>query len=1347
MWYVFFTAVVSFRRIVFGESILTNRLPPPLNLQLNWGHPLYLGKGPNALEVAVYRGGAAPTIAALRAVWKARLAGRATPLLTVILSAHEAALCGPAGDVAPAFKGLQQDRVERLCRAALAEPDRHSALRFLNSVIPETEAPISGVRNEGLFATHELRYGAQRSAPWAKAQVESGKITHLRDRALIEALGFKLEPHPGPVTILRAAETRTAVAVFLDRNESPDLPSARYAQLSPVSYALAKADDENLDWVVVSTGNVLRLHPVKTGVGTGRRGRAETFFEIHLDLVSPEDVGFLWLIFSGEALKRNGSVDSLLERSSRYAADLGTRLRERVYNDVVPDLAMGILEARKLKRPKPSDLAETYEMALVYLFRLLFVAYAEDKDLLPFRTNPLYRDRSLKAKAQEFAELRTAIPKFGDDSNYWQEIDQIFRAVERGNLAWGVPAYDGGLFSPDDPSGARLAGIALPDRVLAPVLMNLLTDHSPEGWGPVDFRSLGVREFGTIYEGVLENELALAEVDLTEKAGKGGERVYVPASSRDKIIVQHGRAYLHTASGARKSSGSYFTKHFAVEHLLDYSLEPALKSHLARLEALADASAAAQFFDFRVADIAMGSGHFLVAAVDRIERALTQFLARRPLPAVRAELDRLRGAASKALGGAADAVAIEDTQLLRRQIARRCLYGVDVNPMAVSLARLATWIHTFVPGLPLSFLNHNLACGNSLVGIGTLEEANSWMRETFGLFALKPDELRPAAEALTRLAALSDANAAELAEARSAFEAASKAAAPVAAFFDVLSAARLDTKCGEAIHQEADRWLKDLSVLPGSGPHARARKVLADVPPFHFPVAFPEVFLRPRPGFDVIVGNPPWEEATVEEDRFWTRFWPVLHSATAEQRKKRVEEFRREHPELVRLYDKELAEAELLRRILVSGQFPGMGTGDPDLYKAFYWRFWELLASNGNTGVVLPRSAMCAKGSTEFRQRAFREGCFVDLTWLLNNRSWVFEDVHPQYTIVLTSLAKKTPALDQTIPMRGPYRSLEAFEAGVGIAPLRFLVSEVMTWTDTCALPLLPSEDSGEVFLQLRKAPRLDASAPGTWKARPHRELDATNDKSLMKMIDERPGEGYWPVFKGESFDIWQPDTGQYYAWANSKKVVAVLQEKRKRSSRLERSPFYGFPESWSGDPATLPCFAPRIAFRDVSRATDTRTVRAALLPAEIFLTNKAPYFVFAAGDAKDQAYLLAILCSLPLDWYSRRFVEINLNFFILNPFPIPRPERTNPLWVRAVELGGRLAASDRRFNKWAKAVGVGCGALDEAERRLLIAELDAVVAHLYGLTERQLTVIFETFHEGWDCSEALAATRRYFAS
>jgi hypothetical protein len=146
-----------------------------------------------------------------------------------------------------------------------------------------------------------------------------------------------------------------------------------------------------------------------------------------------------------------------------------------------------------------------------------------------------------------------------------------------------------------------------------------------------------------------------------------------------------------------------------------------------------------------------------------------------------------------------------------------------------------------------------------------------------------------------------------------------------------------------------------------------------------------------------------------------------------------------------------------------------------------------------------------------------------------------------------------------------------------------------------------------------------------------------------------------------------------------------------------------------------------------------------------IFLVNTGPYFVWARGDERDQAYLLGVLSSLSLDWYARRFVEKHLNFHLCEAFPIPRVDRTHPLWKHAVELAGRLAAPDKRFSRWAKAVGVVCGKLKDDEKQDMIDELDAVVAHLYGLTEAQLRHIFETFHEGWEYKKQLEATLIHF--
>ncbi len=280
---------------------------------------LYLGKGPSAVEVVTFESSTRPTVAALRAAWKARLAGRATPLLVVTLYHSKAALCGPSGDQPPAYLDIELGRAQRICSTALEEPDRHAALRFLTAALPELEQQTSGLRNQGFFASHELTVGVPNRSDWKVATAKAKPLLGLRDRELLHALGFAVESLPGQALVLRAAESRVALAILLERNESPDVASVRFSNTSPISYALAKAEAENLEYVVVLAGPVIRLYPVKTGVGTGQRGRSETFVEIHLDLLPEELAAYLWLLFSATGLTKAGPVKEILDNSSRYA--------------------------------------------------------------------------------------------------------------------------------------------------------------------------------------------------------------------------------------------------------------------------------------------------------------------------------------------------------------------------------------------------------------------------------------------------------------------------------------------------------------------------------------------------------------------------------------------------------------------------------------------------------------------------------------------------------------------------------------------------------------------------------------------------------------------------------------------------------------------------------------------------------------------------------------------------------------------------------------------------------------------------------------------------------------------
>lgn len=1330
----------------------TEKVPTGLGQDL-----VFIGPSEHGLEVALAHSQRRPRVEDVRKLWKLRHGGRPSPVLVVVAhpdhGTERAMICGPVGENPPVVGGLELAQVERLCAAALAEPTRHVAVRFLVAMLDGLHAElIPGIRNMGMLATHELRVGVPQRPDWDKSSQSSKKLLLLRGRQLVEGLGFGVETLSTNSSVLTIDGAKRVVAVFLDEGEGFEDPGTRFSGGSPVSHALALADRENLPWVVLTRGHQIRLYSARVGTGVGHRGPEQTFVELNLALLPEEAAGYLALLFAPGALTDGGTLEQILEASADHAAELGKRLRERVYFRAVPTLAKAV--AARMGDPSKlgeDDLQAAYEQTLVILFRLLFVAYAEDKDLLPYRTNGRYQRYALKTLARDLADQRRSgagdIEFDPNATDLWEQVRSLWRAVDKGNRDWGVPAYDGGLFStePDiNEAGAALANISLTNAEIGPALFALLVNEGEdEASGPVDFRSLSVREFGTIYEGLLESRLSIAPSDLTVDA-RGN---YLPATRKaDNVEVTRGEVYFHNRSGARKSSGSYFTKPFAVEHLLDHALELALDDHIARLAELYErgdeAAVTDAFFDFRCVDLAMGSGHFLVAAVDRIEARLSAFLALHPVAPITAELQRLRSAALRALGDLADGVEIEPASLLRRQATRRCVYGVDLNSIAVELARLALWIHTFVPGLPLSFLDHNLVEGNSLTGIATLDEALEVLdpaRDASKGGSLIGDRirdfLRRAETALRRMARITEATAAEVEAAREAGDEAARAVEPARQLFNLTVAARLgEIDPPVEISEEAVTGHADLQ---------RAETLCDELQTLHFPVVFPEVFLRERPGFDCILGNPPWQEATVEELNFWALRFPGLKSMTAAKQKLEIRRLRRARPDLVEEYERELDDNEALRRVLLAGPYPGMGLGDPDLYEAFCWRFWHLAREGGAIGVVLPRSALSASGSAQWREAILDGGAFGDVTMLLNTGGWVFDDAEHRYTMALVSV-RKGQEFAGSICLTGPFPNYAGYLAAIRrLSKAEFSADDLRSWSSGASFPTLPSARSLEVFLKLRRHPRLDADGYG-WRARPMREFDATNDKRHFEFGLEDT-DGHWPVYKGASFNVWQPDTGTYYAWADPDHVTQVIQQKRIRQQRQARSAFSEFDADYIADPDTLPCWYPRVAFRDIARATDTGTVIAALVPPEIVMTNKAPYLLWPEGDERDEAYLLGVLCSIPLDWYARRVVEISLNFHIFNGFPVPRPKRDDPLRRRIEKIAGRLAAVDERYEAWAEEIGVPIGSVDDDEALDLIAELDATVARLYGLGESDVRHVFETFHAGWEYSGRLERVMEHY--
>lgn len=674
------------------------------------------------------------------------------------------------------------------------------------------------------------------------------------------------------------------------------------------------------------------------------------------------------------------------------------------------------------------------------------------------------------------------------------------------------------------------------------------------------------------------------------------------------------------------------------------------------------------------------------------------------------------------------------------------MYGVDLNEIAVELARLSLWIHTFVPGLPLSFLDHNLVVGNSLTGIGTIDEAGDYLAAQAGGSRAKhgqssvfetqiADWLERAKEPLIRLGRASDATSTELKEVRTAAEEARQRADPVRKLFDLVCAMRR----GEA--EPLMMGLSTSEVERHDGLQA-AERAAAELASLHFPVAFPEVFLRERSGFDCLIGNPPWEKAVVKADSFWAVRFPGLNAASVTRQNALIGQYRQEYPELDAEYRREIDRVERIKQALISGGYPEISRGDVDLYKAFAWRFVRLCAAGGRIGVVMPRSLLSAAGSAEWREEVLTDFTFEDVTILLNNRAWVFPEVHAQFAIALVVLAHARQ-LSPTVAFRGPYASYSDYRRGIEQAPVQFDAAEFKSWSSGAVFPLLPTEKSVGVFLRMRRHPRID-SAEHPWRFRPLRELHSTDDKPHM-VLDPESTDGLWPVYKGETIDLWTPDRGIYYAWVEPSHIVSYLQDKRVRQQRNRRSAFSELDEATARNPDSLPCLHPRIVFRKVTNRTNTRTLICALVPPKVTLNDGAQYLLRIRGTVEDEAYILGMLSSLIFDWYPRRIVEINMSFHFFDAFPIPNPPRTDPLRRRVVAVAGALAAQDDRFGSWAREIGVEITSPEEAGRAAATAELDALAAALFGLSRDDVVHIFETFHSGWDYRDRLDQTLSYF--
>ena len=898
--------------------------------------------------------------------------------------------------------------------------------------------------------------------------------------------------------------------------------------------------------------------------------------------------------------------------------DGAVALSARYGVDVCRALGRGVLDALQLllealqRNDRTRPPAELlFQHCLTVVYRILFLLFAEARGLVPL-WHPIYRDR------YSLESIVTTLLAGGRSRGLWLAVQAISRLAHTGCTAGElkVTAFNGRLFAPSQ--SATFDRTRISDEVLGRAVVAV--SSTGRAGQPVrtriTYRDLDVEQLGAVYEQVLD---------------------YQPATDAPHVLLRTG--------DARKASGTFYTPRTVTASLARRTLEPLVLGRRA-----------AEILRLRILDPAMGSGAFLVAACRYLASAVEDSLIREGVwhPHDVSHVDRVQ---------------------LRRDVASRCLYGVDLNPMAVQLARLSLWLATLSADKPLSFLDHHLVAGNSLIGAAPddLRRQPAGGRRPArrsGPLPLWDDAgLGPAVghsvAMRVKLATEPDASAAIV-------RAKEEALAALQARGTGLQrwSRALDLWCcgwfwqdGSApdrgtFQELAGGILSGRSVLAA---HVRepllgqAEAVATRHRFLHWPITFPEIFADDRgvplanAGFDAIIGNPPWDMVRGDSGDGGAR-------VDRREDARRVNAFVRE-----------------------SGIYRVDNRAHANRYQLFVERALQLVRAGGRIGLVLPGGFVADAGVAPLRRFVFDHASVDEITGL-DNRDAIFP-IHRSVRFVLLSCTagRATQEIRCRFGLTRP-EELERDESAGGRAPLvitRAFLSR-LSGEDDLGIPELAGAADLRLLERISACiPRLGA-AEG-WNARFGRELNATDDRGAFIACTGRPGER--PVVEGKAIDPFR---------------VAIDR------CTLQLRP---------GSPATRRVARrARLVYRDVASATNRLTLIAAIVPARAVTTHTL-FCLKSPLTIPDQHVLCGLLNSFVANYLIRPRVNTHVTVSLLSRLPVPIVRTGEPYYDELLSLARRLSY-----------------ARESVETMPEYALLQALVAKLYRCTADEFEHVLSTF-------------------
>ena len=804
-------------------------------------------------------------------------------------------------------------------------------------------------------------------------------------------------------------------------------------------------------------------------------------------------------------------------------------------------------------------------------------------------------------------------------------------------------------------------------------------EPTPVGRRYINYRDLGVQQLGSIYERLLEQEVV---------------------RDRDEIVVRPNVF-------ARKDSGSYYTPDDLVGLIIQETMEP-----LVRVRADAFASEASQLdssplpehrrmgrlkrldpaerlLELKVCDPAMGSGHFLVNFVDHLADLIIAAMGEAEaiydgyISPLTERIDRIRNTTmsnAEERGWTFDSAQLDDRHVVRRMVLKRCVYGVDKNPMAVELAKLSLWLHTFTVGAPLSFLDHHLICGDSLFG-AWVRPAIERAEQQGGLFLKEPcNRATRAAAPMQIIEGLTDAEIAEAHRSADIYAEVSAMTSPLNAFLSLLCAfdwvglrghedeaaylAYLDGTFGDPI--DIAQGISSVNAEATGASHFSclldtAKTLIAGERFLHWQVAFPGVWLDwedkdPRGGFDAVIGNPPWDRMKLQQVEWFSARRPeIAMAARAADRKRMIAELEKADDPLARDFVQASERASTASRMARrSGDYPLLSGGDVNLYSLFVERAMTLVKPDGMVGLLVPSGIASDKTAARFFKDVATEGRLKAL-YDFENKKVFFPDVHASFkfcvfvaspspvgkvancAFYLHSVAELDDA-DRCFPLTA--QSFARVNPNTGTAPIfRTRRDAELTTAIYGRLPVLVDRSSGDEV----KA----------WPVKYNRMFDMTNDSSLFRTRTElEEQEGAYPIggnrFASPTGD-WVPlyEGKMVQAFDHRAASIVINPENQHRPAQpVPATPEHHRDPDWLPDPqfwvlASECGWAERsdwvLGFKEITAPTNARTFIATLLPTVGF-GNKVPILKPETTDRS--AWLLAanFNATILISLHARRF-------------------------------------------------------------------------------------------------------------